>query len=72
MGAVALRRTKEQQVGGRPLVNLPAKHVHAVSVQLDVASRAKYERWQAAGGAPVAAGWLGAGCGRPATASWTG
>ena len=49
MGTIALRRTKAQQVNGRPLVALPDKTVHQVAVQLDAASRAKYERWQAAG-----------------------
>ncbi|EFN54350.1 hypothetical protein CHLNCDRAFT_135608 [Chlorella variabilis] len=53
MGTIALRRTKAQQVNGRPLVALPDKTVHQVAVQLDAASRAKYERWQAAGRAIV-------------------
>ena len=49
MAAIAMRRTKELQVGGRPLVALPTKTIHQVGVQLDAAARAKYERWQSAG-----------------------
>lgn len=49
MGAIALRRTKQQQVDGRPLVELPQKTVYRVVVKLDPASRAKYTRWQEAG-----------------------
>lgn len=38
-----------RQVNGRPIVSLPPKTVHHVRVQLDEATRAKYERWQSAG-----------------------
>lgn len=48
------------QVNGRPLVALPSKTVHTVSVELDRASREKYERWQEAGkpGPPAACSML--------------
>jgi SWI/SNF-related matrix-associated actin-dependent regulator of chromatin subfamily A3 len=59
MGSIALRRTKSLQLNGQPLVALPPKTLHLVSVQLDADSQDKYDRWQAAGEAEkrmVAAG----------------
>ena len=50
LNTVALRRTKDQQVNGRPLVQLPARTVHVVTVQLSREERQKYERWEEAGG----------------------
>ncbi|KAL4458507.1 hypothetical protein ABPG75_013372 [Micractinium tetrahymenae] len=49
MASIALRRTKDHQVNGRPLVALPPKTVHIVAVELDRVSREKHERWQEAG-----------------------
>ena len=34
MGSLALRRTKDMQVGGQPMVSLPSKTVHVVTLSL--------------------------------------
>lgn len=49
MASIALRRTKGLQLNGRPLVVLPTKTLHLVTVRLDADSQHKYDRWQAAG-----------------------
>lgn len=43
MKTVALRRTKDMSVGGRPLVSLPPKSVHHVPVELSKQDRDKYK-----------------------------
>jgi hypothetical protein len=60
VASIALRRTKDQRVNGRPLVALPSKTVHHVVVRLDEVARAKYDHWQAAGehGPGSLLGWL--------------
>jgi hypothetical protein len=77
LSTVALRRTKDLEVNGRPLVALPSKTVHLVTVQLSREERDKYERWQQAGGpleqmGPAGAPWrehcAGLGCPGPAAA----
>lgn len=50
LNTVALRRSKEQEVNGRRLVQLPPKAVHLVRVRLSREERLKYERWEDAGG----------------------
>jgi hypothetical protein len=64
MGSIALRRTKSLQVNGQPLVALPPKTLHLVSVQLDADSQDKYDRWQAAGEGREGGGSRGWGSGR--------
>ncbi|GAB4821905.1 hypothetical protein N2152v2_008951 [Parachlorella kessleri] len=49
LNTVALRRTKDLRVNGRPLVALPPRNVHLVTVQLSREERHKYERWEEAG-----------------------
>jgi SWI/SNF-related matrix-associated actin-dependent regulator of chromatin subfamily A3 len=49
VGSLALRRTKNTQRNGVPLVSLPSKEVYIVPVELDATGRAKYDRWQSAG-----------------------
>lgn len=44
MGSVALRRTKDQKINGRPLVSLPSKTVHLVEVELSNEDRRVYDR----------------------------
>ena len=51
MARLALRRTKESRVeGGKPVVELPPKHINEVKVTLSTEHRAKYDRWEQAGG----------------------
>ena len=49
MHNIGIRRTKATQVNGRPLVELPPRDVHNVSVSLDKATRAIYDAWSTAG-----------------------
>lgn len=50
MARLALRRTKETRVeGGRPVVELPPKHINEVKVTLSADHREKYNRWEQAG-----------------------
>ena len=47
---LALRRTKETRVeGGRPVIELPPKHINQVKVTLSAARREKYTCWEQAG-----------------------
>lgn len=51
MARLALRRTKETKVeGGKPVVELPPKHINEVKVTLSAQHREKYNRWEQAGG----------------------
>ncbi|GFR51518.1 hypothetical protein Agub_g13934, partial [Astrephomene gubernaculifera] len=43
MGCIAMRRTKDLKIGGRPLVVLPSKRVNLVTVHLNREDRAKYD-----------------------------
>ena len=50
MATLALRRTKDTRVeGGKPVVELPPKHINEVKVTLSAGHREKYERWEQAG-----------------------
>jgi len=44
MHSIAMRRTKDMLVNGRPLVVLPKKTVQIVKVALDKEDRVKYDR----------------------------
>ena len=44
MHSIAMRRTKDMLVNGRPLVVLPKKTVQIVKVALDKDDRVKYDR----------------------------
>ena len=51
MARLALRRIKESRVeGSKPVVELPPKHINEVKVTLSAEHRAKYDRWEQAGG----------------------
>jgi SWI/SNF-related matrix-associated actin-dependent regulator of chromatin subfamily A3 len=54
VGSLALRRTKQTQRNGAPLVTLPPKEVFIIPVELDTAARSKYDRWESSGRAIVA------------------
>ncbi|KAG7669835.1 hypothetical protein Ndes2437B_g06024 [Nannochloris sp. 'desiccata'] len=54
VGSLALRRTKNTQRNGVPLVTLPSKEVYIIPVELDTAARLKYDRWESSGRAIVA------------------
>jgi SWI/SNF-related matrix-associated actin-dependent regulator of chromatin subfamily A3 len=49
MAAVAMRRLKTTEVNGQPLVQLPAKSIEFVDVELPEGQRALYDRWEQAG-----------------------
>ena len=49
MGTIALRRTKDLMVNGRPLVALPSKTVQIVRVNLSPEDRLRYERLETEG-----------------------
>ncbi|KAG2491123.1 hypothetical protein HYH03_010567 [Edaphochlamys debaryana] len=49
MAAIALRRTKDLKIGGRPLVSLPDRCVNLVRVHLTRDDRAKYDALELAG-----------------------
>ena len=44
MHFIAMRRTKDMIVNGRPLVSLPKKTIKIVKVDLDKDDREKYDR----------------------------
>lgn len=48
MAAIAMRRTKDLKINGRPIVSLPPKTVQVVTVNLTPGDQAKYDRWGAA------------------------
>ncbi len=43
MGSIALRRTKDMQVGGRPIVSLPSKTVNIVQVALSPEEQLRWD-----------------------------
>ncbi len=50
MAKLALRRTKDTKVeGGKPVVELPPKHINEVKVTLSAQHREIYNRWEQAG-----------------------
>lgn len=46
MGAIAMRRTKNQMVDGKPIVELPARNVFVEHVKLSEEERSLYEAMQ--------------------------
>ncbi|KXZ51801.1 hypothetical protein GPECTOR_11g243 [Gonium pectorale] len=54
MGSIAMRRTKDLRIGGRPLVVLPRKSINLVTVHLTREDRAKYDALELQGRRMVA------------------
>lgn len=46
MGAIAMRRTKNQMVDGKPIVELPARSVYVEHVKLSEEERSLYDAMQ--------------------------